>query len=100
MSQYVTHRHPDFWPEPERFYPERFTAAQVTARHRFAYLPFGEGPRVCIGKPFALMEMQLALATIAQAYSLRLVTERPVVPHLATTLQPRDGLWMTMRAIS
>jgi cytochrome P450 len=100
MSQYVTHRHPDFWPEPERFCPERFNAAQVAARHRFAYLPFGEGPRVCIGKPFALMEMQLALATIAQTYSLRLLAERPVVPHLATTLQPRDGLWMTVHAIS
>jgi cytochrome P450 len=100
MSQYVTHRHPDFWPEPERFCPERFTPAQGAARHRFAYLPFGEGPRVCIGKPFALMEMQLALATIAQAYSLRLLAERPVVPHLATTLQPRDGLWMTVHAIS
>ncbi len=100
MSQYVTHRHPDFWPEPERFCPERFNAAQIAARHRFAYLPFGEGPRVCIGKPFALMEMPLALATIAQTYSLRLVAERPVVPHLATTLQPRDGLWMTVHAIS
>jgi cytochrome P450 len=100
MSQYVTHRHPDFWPEPERFCPERFNAAQVAARHRFAYLPFGEGPRVCIGKPFALMEMQLALATIAQTYSLQLLAERPVVPHLATTLQPRDGLWMTVHAIS
>jgi cytochrome P450 len=100
MSQYVTHRHPDFWPEPERFYPERFTAAQVAARHRFAYLPFGEGPRVCIGRSFALMEMQLALATIAQAYSLRLLAERPVMPHLATTLQPRDGLWMTVYASS
>jgi cytochrome P450 len=100
MSQYVTHRHPDFWPEPERFCPERFTASQMAVRHRFAYLPFGEGPRVCIGKPFALMEMQLALATIAQTYSLRLRAERPVVPHLATTLQPRDGLWMTVHTIS
>jgi cytochrome P450 len=100
MSQYVTHRHPDFWPEPEHFCPERFNVAQVAARHRFAYLPFGEGPRVCIGKPFALMEMQLALATIVQTYNLRLLAERPVVPHLATTLQPRDGLWMTVHASS
>jgi cytochrome P450 len=97
MSQYVTHRHPAFWPAPEHFYPERFTPAQTAARHRFAYFPFGEGPRVCIGKPFALMEMQLALATIAQAYNLRLLADRPVVPHLATTLQPRDGLWMTVQ---
>jgi cytochrome P450 len=98
MSQYVTHRHPAFWPEPEHFCPERFTPAQTAARHRFAYLPFGEGPRVCIGKPLALMELQLALATIAQVYSLRLLADRPVVPHLATTLQPQDGLWMTVQA--
>lgn len=96
MSQYVTHRHPDFWPEPERFRPERFSPDQVVARHRFAYFPFGEGPRVCIGKPFALMEMHLALATIAQTYILRAAPNRPVVPALAVTLSPRDGLWMTV----
>ena len=100
MSQYVTHRHPDFWSEPERFAQSALQRIQVAARHRFAYFPFGEGPRVCIGKAFALMEMQLALATIVQTYSLRLFVERPVVPHLATTLQPRDGLWMTVHASS
>jgi cytochrome P450 len=98
LSPYVTHRHPDFWPEPERFCPERFTMEQVTVRPRFAYFPFGEGARLCIGKSFALMEMQLLLATIAQAYSLRLVAEPPTVPFLATTLQPRGGLWMTVQA--
>ena len=98
LSPYVTHRHPDFWPEPERFCPERFTTEQAAVRHRFAYFPFGEGMRQCIGKPFALMEMQLLLAVIAQAYSLRLVAERPTVPSLNTTLQPRDGLWMTIQA--
>jgi cytochrome P450 len=98
LSPYVTHRHPHFWPEPERFCPERFTTEQVAARQRFAYFPFGEGARQCIGRPFALMEMQLLLATIAQAYSLRLVAERPTVPYLATTLQPRGGLWMTVQA--
>jgi cytochrome P450 len=98
MSQYVTHRHPEFWPEPERFCPERFASAQAAIRHGFAYFPFGVGPRVCIGKPFALLEMQLALATIAQAYNLRLLADRPVLPHLRTTLQPRDGLWMAVQA--
>jgi cytochrome P450 len=98
MSQYVTHRHPDFWPEPERFCPERFAPAQVALRHDFAYFPFGAGARVCIGKPFALLEMHLALATIAQAYNLQLLADRPVVPHLSTTLQPQGGLWMTVQA--
>ncbi len=99
MSQYVTHRHPDFWPEPERFCPERFTPQQVAIQHRFAYFPFGEGSRMCIGKPFALMEMHLALATITQAYRLDLLADRPVVPQLATTLRPQGGLWMTVQAV-
>jgi cytochrome P450 len=53
---------------------------------------------MCIGKAFALMEMHLVLATIAQAYTLQVVPEHPVVPELAVTLRPRDGLWMTVRA--
>jgi cytochrome P450 len=96
LSQYVTHRHPDFWPEPECFEPERFTPERVAARHRFAYFPFGEGPRGCIGKPFALLEMHLVLATLAPVYRLHLVLERPATPILATTLRPRHGLWMTV----
>jgi cytochrome P450 len=98
ISQYIIHRHPDFWSAPEQFEPERFTPAQEARRHRFAYIPFGEGPRMCIGKAFALMEMHLVLATIAQAYTLQVVPEHPVVPELAVTLRPRDGLWMTVRA--
>jgi cytochrome P450 len=96
ISQYIIHRHPDFWSAPEQFQPERFTPAQAARRHRFAYIPFGEGPRMCIGQAFALMEMHLVLATLAQAYTLQVVPERPVVPELAVTLRPRDGLWMTV----
>jgi cytochrome P450 len=98
LSQYVTHRHPEFWPEPERFEPERFDAAQTAGRHRFAYFPFGEGPRVCIGKAFALQEMQLALVTLAQYFTLTLASTRPVIPVLLATLAPRDGIWMTVHA--
>ena len=98
ISQYVTHRHPEFWPEPEQFQPERFTPAQEAGRHRCAYIPFGEGPRRCIGEPFAFLEMHLALATIAQAYTLQVVPEHPVVPEVAVTLRPRNGLWMTVHA--
>lgn len=98
ISQYVTHRHPEFWSAPEQFQPERFTPAAETSRHRCAYIPFGEGPRMCIGKPFALMEMHLVLATIAQAYTLQVVPEHPVVPEVAVTLRPRGGLWMTVHA--
>jgi cytochrome P450 len=98
LSPFVTHRHPDYWPDAECFCPERFTPDQVAARHRGAYFPFGAGPRQCIGQPFARMEMSLALATIAQAYNLRLLSECAVMPHLSTTLQPRGGVWMTVQA--
>ena len=96
MSQYVTHRHPDFWPEPERFDPIRFDPTQRDVRHRFAYFPFGEGPRICIGKSLALMEMHVTLASLAQVYTLHEIPGREVQPELAATLRPRHGLWMTV----
>jgi cytochrome P450 len=96
MSPYVTHRHPGFWPDPERFDPERFTPERAAQQHRFAYFPFGAGPRTCIGKPLALLEMQLTLVIVAQTYVLRLLPTRPVQPELGTTLHPRGDLWMTV----
>ena len=96
ISPYVTHRHPGFWVTPERFDPERFTEEAVAKRHRFAYLPFGAGPRVCIGKSLALLEMHVVLVSIAQAYELKRLPDRPVQPALGATLHPRDGLWMTV----
>ena len=73
ISPYVTHRHPDYWNNPEGFDPERFTSEHSEKRNRFAYFPFGAGPRICIGNNFALMEMVLTLATISQRYRLNLV---------------------------
>ena len=67
MAHWV-HRHPAFWEEPERFDPERFTPERSAGRPRYAYFPFGGGPRICIGNSFAMMEMQLVLATVAQHY--------------------------------
>jgi cytochrome P450 len=98
ISQYVTHRHPDFWPEPEAFRPDRFLTGGTPGGHRFAYSPFGAGPRICIGEPFALMEGQLALAIIAQAYELDLAPGRQVKQEVAVTLRPEGGLWMTVRS--
>ena len=97
ISPYVTHRHEAFWTDPAEFKPDRFTPGQETVRHRFAYLPFGAGPRVCVGRHLALTEMHLALATLAQRYTLCVVPGRSVVPEMTTTLGPRDGLWMTVR---
>jgi cytochrome P450 len=96
LTPYYTHRHPTFWEEPERFDPERFTPERSVGRPRFAYVPFGSGPRQCIGNAFALMEAQLVLATVAQRSSLRLVPEHPVEPQVQLTLRPRYGLPMTL----
>lgn len=96
VSPYVTHRHEAFWADPAAFRPERFAPGGEAVRHRFAYLPFGAGPRACIGQHFALMEMHLALATVARRYTLRLVPGCPVIPEMTTTLGPRGGLWMTV----
>ena len=96
ISKYVTHRHTDFWEDPERFDPERFTPERSKARAKYAYIPFGAGPRRCIGYNFATMEAQLIIAMVAQRYKLRLVPGHPVKPKAAATLQPYYGLPMTL----
>jgi cytochrome P450 len=96
MSQYVTHRHPDFWEDPERFDPERFAPERTAGRLPFAYFPFGEGQRMCIGNNFAMMESQLILATVAQRYWLRLVPGHPIEPQALITLRSRQGVLVTL----
>ncbi len=96
ISPYAAHRHPDFWSAPERFDPERFSPEQAAGRHRFAYLPFGGGPRLCIGNTFALTEAALVLATVAQRYRLRLLPNSRVEVLPQATLQPRGGLPMLL----
>ena len=98
ISSWVTHRHPDFWDDPETFDPGRFLPGAPRPRHRFAYLPFGGGPRVCIGGGFALLEARLLLATLAQRYELERVPG-PLELDPNVTLRPRRGLWMTPRAV-
>jgi|SRR5579859_142937 len=94
---YNVHRDPRFWNEPERFDPERFTPERSAGRLPFAYLPFGAGPRQCIGNQFALTEAQMVLASIAQRYQLRLVPGHPVRPHPLFTLRTSHGLPITVR---
>ena len=96
ISPFVTHRRHDYWPQADRFRPERFAAGHEAGRHRFAYLPFGAGPRSCIGRQFALAEIQTALAVLVPRFTLRLVPGRRVVPVMTTTLGPGGGLWMTV----
>jgi cytochrome P450 len=92
VSQYVTQRHPDFWDEPEEFRPERFLPGRAEGRHRFAYFPFGGGPRICIGNTFAMLEGPLVLATLLQRFRAELVPGQNVVPDPTFTLKPRDGV--------
>jgi cytochrome P450 len=95
LSQYVVHRDPRWWPEPERFRPERW-AEDPGDRPKFAYFPFGAGTRVCIGEQFAWMEGTLLLATIAQRWRLRLAPGHPVAMQAIITLRPRHGMRMVV----
>jgi cytochrome P450 len=94
FSQYIVHRDPRWFAHPQRFWPERFTAAAKAARPRFAYFPFGGGGRQCIGESFAWMEATLALATIAQRWRLALVPGQSIEPQPKITLRPRNGIRM------
>ncbi len=98
MSQWVTHRDPRWYPEPERFLPERWSAEARSGRPKFAYFPFGGGPRVCIGAHFAQTEAVLALAAIGARWRLRPLVDR-VQPQARVTLRPRGGMPMQVMAL-
>ena len=90
------HRHPELWDDPLRFDPGRFTPEAMANRHPLAWLPFGAGQRLCIGKEFALMEGQLILARILSRYRITAVNERMPKVHVATTLRPGGGVWVRL----
>ncbi len=96
---YVTHRHPAFWHNPEAYIPERFTPEQVTKRPRYAYIPFGGGPRICIGNNFALLEAHLTLAMVAQKFHLQLAPGYQVHYDATATLRPKPGVLMTLHKV-
>ena len=95
---WVMHRHPKYWEEPARFDPERFSPERTAARPKFVYIPFGAGPRQCIGNHFAMTEAHIILATLAQRYRLRLVPEQRIVPRPLITLRPRHGVRVHIEA--
>ena len=94
LSPYVTHRHPDFWENPEGFDPERFTPERSAGRHRFAYFPFGAGPRKCIGDSFATIEMRLAMAMVAQRFRMELLPGPDVGLKAGLSLRPARPILM------
>lgn len=92
FSQFIVQRDPKWFPEPERFQPERFTPAAKAGRPRFAYFPFGGGGRQCIGESFAWMEATLALTTLAQRWRVELVPDQEIELQPKITLRPKNGI--------
>lgn len=98
LSPYYTHRHPQFWDDPELFEPDRWTREREAARHGHAYHPFAAGPRICIGNNFSLLESHLLLATLAQHFTPRLRAGFEPRFVMQGTLGIADGLPMTIAA--
>lgn len=98
LVQYAIHRLPELWPEPEAFRPERFTASAVASRPRYAYFPFGAGPRACIGNHFALMEAALVLAAVVQRFVVRVDAGHPVELEPQISLRLKGGTFVTLQS--
>jgi len=94
VSPYVMHRDPRWFPDPERFDPERWTTEARDSRPKFSYFPFGGGARVCIGERFAWMEGVLILTALAQRWRLRLDPTQRVQPLPLITLRTKHGMRM------
>lgn len=96
-SIYLSHRHPDHWQDPDKFIPERFDRAARHNRPPFTYIPFGGGPRNCIGASFAQIEAKVVLARILQQFELSPAPDQSAHSHMGATLEPRPGVMMHVR---
>lgn len=96
---YGIHHDSKYWPEPEKFDPERFSKEEIKKRPAFAYLPFGAGPRLCIGANFAMMEMQMMLVRMLQNFDMTLLEEKPIGLAPYISLQPDQKINVKLQAI-
>lgn len=96
LFAFATHRHPDFWDEPERFDPDRFLPERENGRHPFAYFPFGGGQRICIGNSFAMLEAHILTALLARRFRARLAGDHKLRIEMGGTLMVRNGLPMVL----
>ncbi|MBI1320228.1 MAG: cytochrome P450 [Candidatus Hydrogenedens sp.] len=97
LSPYITQRSERFWPDPERFDPDRFAPGESEKRHKFTYFPFGGGRRLCIGEPFAWMEGVLVLATLARHWTAQVDPGHKIAYNPHVTLRPVGGMPMTLK---
>ena len=96
VAPWIIHRHRRLWRDPDSFDPERFAPEAIAVRSRYAFLPFAAGPRACIAAPLAMMQLQVAVAILAQRFRFRLVPGHAVEPAGWTTLRPRYGIRVTV----
>jgi cytochrome P450 len=92
ISQWVMHRDPRFFDDPEEFRPDRWTDELTKRLPRYAYFPFGGGARICIGSSFAMMQTMLVLATVAQKFQMKPVAGNQTLPNPSLTLRPQGGV--------
>lgn len=100
VSPYALHRHPQLWSDPDAFHPERFDPQHAQPRSRFAYIPFGAGPRQCIGNAFAMMELQILVPSLVAAFDFSLGEAQAVAPEASMTLRPKGPVVMRVSARS
>ena len=97
ISPWILHRNPRYFEEPDAFRPQRWMGNLVHELPRFAYMPFGGGPRICIGQRFAMIEAILILATMAQRFAAELQSDHKVTPFPSITLRPKGGVWVKIK---
>lgn len=97
ISPFATHHRPELWTDPDKFDPDRFLPGAESERHRYAYIPFSAGPRICIGNHFAMMEATIVLTTLLRNFEFSLESDAEIPGEIDSALRPKDGLFMRIK---